>query len=46
LLEQILASHSQVEGTMELANIPRLVQHLQGRQPDDESLHYSAALRS
>jgi tetratricopeptide (TPR) repeat protein len=25
LLEQILASHSQVEGTMELANIPRLV---------------------
>ena len=25
LIEQILASHSQVEGTMELANIPRLV---------------------
>jgi len=25
LLEQILASHSQVEGTMELAEIPRLV---------------------
>ncbi len=25
LLEQILASHSQVEGTMELANVPRLV---------------------
>ncbi|MBU6378982.1 MAG: sulfotransferase [Gammaproteobacteria bacterium] len=25
LLEQILASHQQVEGTMELANIPRLV---------------------
>ena len=44
LLEQILASHSQVEGTMELANIPRLAQHLQGRQPDDASFHYSAAL--
>jgi predicted Zn-dependent protease len=31
LIEQILASHSQVEGTMELADIPRLVQSLQGR---------------
>ena len=30
LLEQILASHSQVEGTMELANIPRLVGSLSG----------------
>ena len=29
LLEQILASHSQVEGTMELADIPRLVQRAQ-----------------
>ena len=28
LLEQILASHSQVEGTMELADIPRLVSSL------------------
>ncbi|MFM9653755.1 sulfotransferase family protein, partial [Streptomyces galilaeus] len=25
LIEQILASHSQVEGTMELADIPRMV---------------------
>jgi len=33
LIEQILASHSQVEGTMELADIPRLVQDLQGREP-------------
>ena len=32
LIEQILASHSQVEGTMELADIPRLVQDLQGRE--------------
>ena len=31
LLEQILASHSQVEGTMELANVPRLVSSLSGR---------------
>jgi tetratricopeptide (TPR) repeat protein len=31
LLEQILASHSQVEGTMELADIPRMVQDL-GRE--------------
>ena len=31
-IEQILASHSQVEGTMELADIPRLVQELQGRE--------------
>jgi len=32
LLEQILASHSQVEGTMELADIPRLVHRLQGAE--------------
>ncbi len=31
LLEQILASHSQVEGTMELADVPRLVTQLNGR---------------
>jgi tetratricopeptide (TPR) repeat protein len=35
LIEQILASHSRVEGTMELANIPRLVQELQGRDNYD-----------
>jgi tetratricopeptide (TPR) repeat protein len=32
LIEQILASHSHVEGTMELADIPRLVLELQGRE--------------
>jgi tetratricopeptide (TPR) repeat protein len=32
LLEQILASHSEVEGTMELANIPRLVGALSARE--------------
>ena len=31
LIEQILASHSQVEGTMELAEIPRLVHQLNSR---------------
>jgi predicted Zn-dependent protease len=39
LLEQILASHSMVEGTMELPDLPRLVKSLMGRDPDAE-LHY------
>jgi tetratricopeptide (TPR) repeat protein len=34
LLEQILASHSLVEGTHELADIQRMVMDLQGRDPD------------
>jgi tetratricopeptide (TPR) repeat protein len=34
LIEQILASHSQVEGTQELANIQQIVQGLLGRDPD------------
>jgi Sulfotransferase family len=33
LVEQILASHSQVQGTLELADIPRLVQELQASDP-------------
>ena len=37
LLEQILATHSQVEGTMELADIPRLVGSLGGRDTLGES---------
>ena len=44
LLEQILASHSQVEGTMELADIARLVQHLQGRERHDTQCRYPAVL--
>ncbi len=32
LIEQILASHSLIEGTMELADIPRLVLRLNGRE--------------
>ncbi len=34
LLEQILASHSQVDGTFELAEIPRLVHQFRDRDPD------------
>ncbi len=44
LLEQILASHSKVEGTMELADIPRLVLGLQGRETDDEHPRYPRVL--
>ncbi len=44
LLEQILASHSQVEGTMELAEIPRLAFRLQGRGHDEENPRYPGVL--
>lgn len=44
LLEQILASHSRVEGTMELPNILRFVGDLQGRDPDTENPRYPAIL--
>jgi predicted Zn-dependent protease len=44
LLEQILASHSQVEGTMELADIPRMVQELQGRESTDVNPRYPDVL--
>jgi tetratricopeptide (TPR) repeat protein len=44
LLEQILASHSRVEGTMELADIPRIVLGLQGRQMDSETPLYPGVL--
>ncbi len=44
LLEQILASHSKVEGTMELADIPRLVQQLQGREVNESPPRYPAVL--
>jgi tetratricopeptide (TPR) repeat protein len=36
LIEQILASHSQVGGTHELADVPRMVATLRGRQSADE----------
>jgi predicted Zn-dependent protease len=44
LIEQILASHSQVEGTQELADIQRIVLDLQGRDPDLENPRYPAVL--
>ncbi len=44
LLEQILASHPEVEGTMELADISRLVVRLQGRDHDDNAPRYPGVL--
>ena len=44
LLEQILASHSQVEGTMELPNILALAHKLDGRRRIDEEARYPANL--
>jgi hypothetical protein len=44
LVEQILASHSQVEGTQELADIQRMVLELQGRDLDLDNPRYPAAL--
>jgi tetratricopeptide (TPR) repeat protein len=44
LLEQILASHSRVEGTQELADIPRIVLGLQGRDPDLDNPRYPGVL--
>jgi tetratricopeptide (TPR) repeat protein len=44
LIEQILASHSTVEGTHELADIPRIALELQGREPGDGEPRYPAAL--
>ncbi len=46
LIEQILASHSKVEGTMELADIPRLVQELQGRETPGSAPRYPSILES
>ncbi len=45
LLEQILASHSMVEGTRELSEIPRLAHALEGRNPNDPTPAYTAALK-
>jgi len=44
LIEQILASHSQVEGTHELADIQRIVHDLQGREHDLDNPRYPAVL--
>jgi tetratricopeptide (TPR) repeat protein len=44
LIEQILASHSMVEGTHELADIPRMAAELRGRDPDPDNPRYPAVL--
>jgi tetratricopeptide (TPR) repeat protein len=44
LIEQILASHSQVEGTQELADIQRIVMALRGRATDPENPRYPGVL--
>jgi len=44
LIEQILASHSAVEGTHELSNIPRIVLELHGRDPDLDDPRYPASV--
>ena len=44
LIEQILASHSMVEGTMELPNILALAHKLDGRRRVDEEARYPANL--
>ena len=44
LIEQILASHSQVEGTHELADVPRMVVELQGRDWQLDNPRYPAVL--
>lgn len=44
LIEQILASHSQVEGTHELSDIQRIALDLQGPDSDDTHPRYPAIL--
>jgi tetratricopeptide (TPR) repeat protein len=44
LIEQVLASHSQVEGTQELYDIERIVRELQGRELDANNPRYPAVL--
>ncbi|HWW32117.1 MAG TPA: sulfotransferase, partial [Steroidobacteraceae bacterium] len=44
LIEQILASHSAVEGTYELADVPRIVATLRGRETAADEARYPAVL--
>lgn len=44
LLEQILASHSMIDGTMELQNITGIAQKLDGRRRVDDQARYPAIL--
>jgi tetratricopeptide (TPR) repeat protein len=45
LVEQILASHSAVEGTQELAYVQQIVAGLRGREPDLDNPRYPGVLR-
>jgi tetratricopeptide (TPR) repeat protein len=45
LIEQILASHSQVEGTEELPQIQHIILELQGRDPDPDNPRYPGTLQ-
>jgi tetratricopeptide (TPR) repeat protein len=44
LLEQILASHSHVEGTQELSDIQRIVREIDGTRSDSDDPRYPAVL--
>jgi tetratricopeptide (TPR) repeat protein len=44
LIEQILASHSKVEGTQELAHIQQIVSDIRGRDPDLNDSRYPRIL--
>jgi tetratricopeptide (TPR) repeat protein len=44
LIEQILASHSKVEGTYELVHIPQAARRLRGRDPDPANPRYPGVL--
>src|SRR5882724_1095754 len=44
LVEQILASHSEVEGTQELSDVERIVRELQGCERDGNNPRYPALL--
>jgi tetratricopeptide (TPR) repeat protein len=46
LLEQILASHSQVEGTQELPNVQQIVSRLRGFGPEAQEPRYPHILES
>lgn len=45
LLEQILASHSQVDGTLELPHVLAMAHRLNGRRRRDENARYPGILR-
>ena len=46
LIEQILAAHERMEGTMELEDIPRMVQGFQAREREDSPSRYPRVLAS